>query len=791
MFEITNSLNSNFRFYRTPTSGISSTLRPQIRVVREVPYLLIPIENSFYIYKLEDLTLHFICPPIEGIGAMCFNEQDVIVCAQDRIYRIFRGEIVSIYSTTTNEYIKDTENLPSPDHEIIDVCRFGTYLVVLTSKNQLIVFEHAEEVRDPLDQIEAQGGWLDAPAVRPTNDKSVYITEVSRINLEERAIRIYHPYTYTNKLLVIYESGMMELYNIAKSRVIFTFDLKAGILDIGQTEVLDVLGILLNDGTVRVLNIKKDKVVFDITTYSKQAKSNGSNIIPSIRNSQVDFKDRYAMILIDGRMAVYDLELKREVFSKDGVLSALIVSKDVLLVSMADSVELYNVEDFTLLKKRWFLSGPVNRIVATSEREVLFIGPSKLFKMNVYKDEQNVYLKNKRNIEHVALGRNTLVYGERHLNYLNQDNGYYDFIDRKCDWIKTYDDFCFIGCGNRCLLMNIKSKRIVLDFRLQGTKKDAVVQGKKEDSPTEAKKSSSLFTYETNEIDPVILDGDFTIDKFTILTRTRIMTFSYKRALLFSFDTTAITICNEPPTYKLRASVPSSKPLSLPVNFNTIKIVGSLYFLHGGNNLAVLCNTTARTFKADRYSLEPTNKFIATVYESKLVLYDLVSGRIVEQISANIAIKDAVLLDNLKFIGVLDVNDHFHLLFNQSYLESSRTSFMTVKQGKSTLNISLAKKKTDIAQAIAAHKEFGTSTEDIVRALGRPEILELLQLIENNIADASAINVLSKILQYKSHLIDQADVARLYALVSKKWESSEDVLIKTLGYLELSQKHLL
>ncbi|KAI4290993.1 hypothetical protein PAPHI01_0267 [Pancytospora philotis] len=777
MFKITGSLNGLFKHYRTPTERVSAAIPPQLRSIGETPYLLLPLEHAFCIYRLEDLTLHFLSPAVGSIAALCFNDHDVLLCEGSLVHRVDRGEIVSTYSLGARACIEYPGAMAGTHSGVKGMCRFGEYLVLLTREDQLVVLKHRSESADPLERAAAfqSGNDSTGPA-----DSADFVSEVSRFSLGAGAQMIYHPYTYLNKILVVYETGVVELYNINKGKLIFSFDFGARVLAVKQTSVLDVLGFLLDDGTLRVFDIKKNKLVFDIVEYrlAGGAKLSAPEDAAAISNYQLDFKDKYALVLINGRLSVYDLEIKRELFQKQGVLSALLVSQDTFFVATADAVSLYNMDDFSLFKTRFMLSGPVRSVTALSDREVLFVGSEKLFKMNVYKDEQNTYLKNKRSIDSVAVGKHLLVSGEGQLSYLNPAGAPSSFIDKKCKWCKTYDDFCLFGTGSGCKLMNLKSKRIVLDFKLAGA--GATAAG-----------SAKEFNYQVDDGNTEILDGDFNNEKLSILTASRLLTFNYKKELVFSYDVTSLTAAKASGDYTVRPASAASTKEAAPVRPTALEIRGSLYFLHGGNDLAVVCNTVARAFKADRYAVDFTNKFIATVYDCKLALYDIVTGCLIERVSANVAIKDVAIVDRLKFIGLLDTDDDFHLLFNQSYLDRAQSTLLSTRRGRSSLGLSLAKKESGFARDMAMYKEFGARPDEIIEALQKDEVLELLKLIETNIDDAAAKSVLAKILRLKSHLLAPEDVARLHAHIEKAWAKSEDVLVKTLGYLKVSQKQLL
>lgn len=687
MFEITSSTGNLFRFYRTPTAMTSKRLAPQIRTINENPYLLVPTDSSFQIYSLQNLSLHFLGPRVPRISCIHYGAHSVVLCEKDAIHFVDRGEIVSTH--------------PVPGGDVCEILKLGDYLIARVGPHDLTVYTCAEDGPGPVE-------------------------EEYKINRKDGISRIYHPHTYTNKILIIYGSGKMELFNLHTQKTIFNFDFRVGITAVCQTSVLDVLGFGLGDGTVRIFNLKKNQVVFDILDY--RAKEGAVQI------THLDFKDRHCLSIVGGNLKIYDLELKKETFSRRNVFSGLFVNRDLFLVTTADSIEICNVSDFTVLKKRSVPSGPISKIEMWGGKEILFFGEDRLFKMNVYSDEQSCFLKNSGAIEKGCVHDNIVLYGDRRIRYLNREGAGFPFVDRRCDWIKTYKDFCFFGTGDTSFVMNLKSKRVILEHR-----------------------------------EPGIVDGDLNNEKFAILTESGVKSFNYKKEEVFDYRFADGT------------------------RYGSVRIVGNLYFLKGDGDLGIVCNATCRRFKADGYALDPTNKFLAVVRGHRFMLYDVLSGNMIEQLSGSVGFRDVVVVDGLKFVGLLDTENNLHLLSNHSFFTRANSTYLAQRRVDRPQAAAVAKKESNLSKEMACYKEFGTDPDALIRSLSKADILAFFKVIENNMAEDfhAAQAVLEKILRYKSYLVGPGEIEAISRRVRERWAEYEDKMVKCIGYLELSKNNML
>ncbi|KAI5179495.1 hypothetical protein PAEPH01_2667, partial [Pancytospora epiphaga] len=259
MFKIVSTSNNLFRYYRTPTSFTTNRLLPQIKLIGAVPYLLVPTENSFYVYRLENLQLHFMGPMLEGLSGVYFNNYDILASSKDVIHRVDRGDVIFTYQF---------------DGPVKEMVKFGEYLIVRLGDREIVILEQILNDKEsvlPVDlEVEAvvKANMIKETDVNAENcdereeliDKGEFLKEVYRFKVIENIWKIFHPHSYSNKVIIIYESGNVEIYNVYTRKSIFRFNLEQKIVGVGQTSVLDVLGFILEDGTVRIFNIKKNKL---------------------------------------------------------------------------------------------------------------------------------------------------------------------------------------------------------------------------------------------------------------------------------------------------------------------------------------------------------------------------------------------------------------------------------------------------------------------------------------------------------------------------------------------------
>jgi U3 small nucleolar RNA-associated protein 21 len=114
----------------------------------------------------------------------------------------------------------------------------------------------------------------------------------AEIALPERGFTIsslMHPYVYLDKILIASHEGEMQLWNIKKRKLVFTFKgWGSPIVTVEQSPAIDVVGVGLADGRVVVHNLKYDQTIMTLkhsksqtTTLSFRSDAADSGIVAS------------------------------------------------------------------------------------------------------------------------------------------------------------------------------------------------------------------------------------------------------------------------------------------------------------------------------------------------------------------------------------------------------------------------------------------------------------------------------------------------------------------------------
>lgn len=702
------STNSSFRFYRTATSFSSEDLHPSIAVLKEIPYLLLPSKSSYAIYTLQDLKLQFLGPVFPHISCIAQAGAFVYVCCENTVFKTHRGEI--------------SEKLSFPGTSITSMVIFGPHFV-MAADQQLIICECMEN-----NSINGE----------KLADSQNFLKERYRLNFESKISVIFHPHSYTNKIFIAFEDGTSLLYNIDSNKEVFKFSLGC-ITAIAQTSVVDVVGIVMRDGRIQIYNLKKDKLIFEITGYI------GKKI------KRIDFKDKTAVIVGDG-VFIYDLEFKKEIHYVSSAFSGSMINNEMALLTSGNSVEILTIDDLKILKSRKILNSGILQILQYSQNELLLVSKEKLFKMNVYRDEMNAFLKNKNPIELVDVDSATgfgiehptlVMYGEKKISYIDTNGKYHDFITQKCQFLRVFRDFCLFGTKTKIVIMNLKSKRVVL----------------------------------THNINPgeTVIDGFLDGASFSILYSNQICKYDFSSKVLFQYalphsvESGNLQVCQET-FFVVQKKIPR-----LTVIFTDVQGLDAT-------------NVSVREFEISSFSIDPSCKIIVGIKEMDILIFDILSGNLLERIITNKMLAGVAILDNIKFICVLDSESQVHLLSNLYHI-GCITRFDIQETAEVPLKISIAKKESNFYRDLMLYKSFSTTSDHdlIIKGLTESEVKEMLAIVMKNIDNDffSSQKLLNKILLYKSSIIDQQDLIEIKGKVDEKLRILENTVLKGIGYLSL------
>lgn len=86
--------------------------------------------------------------------------------------------------------------------------------------------------------------------------------EIPFDNDEFKITAICHPPTYLNKILLGSEQGQLQLWNIKKSTLVYTYQAhSASVVVLESAPAIDVVAVGLADGAIILLNLKYDEIV--------------------------------------------------------------------------------------------------------------------------------------------------------------------------------------------------------------------------------------------------------------------------------------------------------------------------------------------------------------------------------------------------------------------------------------------------------------------------------------------------------------------------------------------------
>ncbi|KAI5150841.1 U3 small nucleolar RNA-associated protein 21 [Enteropsectra breve] len=756
---IGSSKSKMFQYYRTPTS-FTSVIPPQIRAINDIPYIMVPSENSFAIYSLQSLQLHFLGPVFDTpVADAIYDSHKVFVAHQNAISIVNRGEVIFTQELREMQQIKK-------------IVKFGDQMAVLGTHSELSFYTfHEQDIANTGAEDTAVDEF--GNAVSPFNN--VILTHQYELErASDDIIDILHPHTYINKILICHRSGAVDIFNINSKKIIFSFNLGMEIAALCQTGLLDIVAFMGTDGKIKIMNIKKNKTVLELDNYITKAGikndiNNDTNNInikdikeSCVKNCLLRSIDKYLLIIRNEELFMYDLETKKEIFMRERALSAAFINPEMFVVTSADAIEIYEIENLKVLKKREMMKETIRSIEKQDDRTMVLVGDSKIFRMSIYRDEQNCYLMRNAEIEKYDINGEILIYGKNGVFNIKNDGKKNFIVDRRFKWVRIYKEY-FMGAYNeRVMIMNLVSNRIVFEKQIN------------------------------------FIDGVFNNEKIVLLDESHLRIFNYSG--------------EETKAYR----VAGDGGILSGMNPGTIKdtklvLVDNLIVFKNSSTISVICGDKYKKYQGEEFCLDNSGKIMGVINSNVLSLIDVVSGEEIERIEMNKMLKSIVFMDDLKFIGLLDVCNEVHLLSNNSYFSNGKIAQLSgadasqVYMGSCSANAShkedLDKNfKTDLEsnfyKKMLLYKDNlkEMDMEIIIRGLGREELGEILLMIKNNLEKdfIKEQQILNGILRYRGmEIACDSSLNDIYRIIKEKYaELSEDYL-KALSYLKLEEKNML
>lgn len=164
------------------------------------------------------------------------EEITALACDNKFIYSSCGSQVFAWRTTSEHRHVYRSSN---DDDKIRHLLPFGQHLIAIGDANVLRIWE-----------IESEEVYLEIPF-----DRNQFAVSA-----------IMHPFTYLNKILLGSEQGGLQLWNIKDGKLIHTFtgyDSRISVLE--QAPASDVVGVGLQSGGIKLLNLKFDEIVMEFS----------------------------------------------------------------------------------------------------------------------------------------------------------------------------------------------------------------------------------------------------------------------------------------------------------------------------------------------------------------------------------------------------------------------------------------------------------------------------------------------------------------------------------------------
>lgn len=214
-----------------------------------------------------------------------------ITCLESHFHHVFAGwdHSVGIYKRGRLEKVIDLQDVSGDEGPVNDILLFGGYLCISTDKTVRVY------------KVDLK-----------SYDYEIY-TSYTVSTMTGSVKQLIHMPTYLNKILIVTTNSLMIL-NIRSGKLKFTSDKFADetISCVEAAPVLDTVAVCTTTGEVYIYNIKKDKVLFNLST--------------GVRITSVSFRTDGSAHLacgsFDGDIFFYDLNTRRRIHSARGTHAA-------------------------------------------------------------------------------------------------------------------------------------------------------------------------------------------------------------------------------------------------------------------------------------------------------------------------------------------------------------------------------------------------------------------------------------------------------------------------------------
>lgn len=163
---------------------------------------------------------------------------DITALACDNKY-VFSSCGSEVFAWKSTAELRHTYKCSETEDIIRRILPFGQHLIAIGDSNVLRIWE-----------IEGEEVYLEVPF-----DRSEFAVSA-----------ILHPYTYLNKILLGSDQGGLQLWNIKDGKLIHTFTgYESRVTVLEQAPASDVVGVGLQSGEIKLLNLKYDEIVMEFS----------------------------------------------------------------------------------------------------------------------------------------------------------------------------------------------------------------------------------------------------------------------------------------------------------------------------------------------------------------------------------------------------------------------------------------------------------------------------------------------------------------------------------------------
>ncbi|RKP01985.1 hypothetical protein CXG81DRAFT_11309, partial [Caulochytrium protostelioides] len=244
-------------------------------------FLTTSIGHAFQIFNMQTMKVLFVSPPLPGkITALTAHRDLTYVAVGGAIHVHHRSkpvERITLPATPGNVAV----SAASLEAGIIQLLIFGDYLLALSAPhNALMIFSRS--TRQFLNRIDFPDTFT--------------------------PVKMLHPSTYVNKILIASAQGSMVLYNLHTLMLLYTFNsLRSPITTLAQSPILDVVAIGTLDGRIVLHDLKRDEVVFMLSQAGPVMALSFKNVEPN----NLMTSPLLASATNDGTVFIWNLNTRR------------------------------------------------------------------------------------------------------------------------------------------------------------------------------------------------------------------------------------------------------------------------------------------------------------------------------------------------------------------------------------------------------------------------------------------------------------------------------------------------